>query len=34
MGSKGNTDAEGVRWKTEDMMILLTDRKLMVSGQF
>lgn len=31
MGSPGKPDAEGVRWKTEKLMILLTDRELMVS---
>jgi hypothetical protein len=31
MGSQGKPDAEGVRWKTENLMILLTDRELMVS---
>jgi hypothetical protein len=31
MGSKGNTDAQGVRWKTENLVILLTDRELMIS---
>lgn len=31
MGSPGKPDAEGVRWKTEDLMIVLTDRELMVS---
>jgi hypothetical protein len=31
MGSKGKPDAEGVHWKTENLMILLTDRELMIS---
>jgi hypothetical protein len=31
MGSKGKPDAEGVRWKTTNLMILLTNRELMVS---
>jgi hypothetical protein len=31
MGSQGKPDAEGIRWKTENLMILLTNRELMVS---
>ena len=31
MGSPGKPDAEGVRWETGNLMILLTDRELMVS---
>ncbi len=31
MESQGKPDAEGIRWKTENLMILLTDRELMVS---
>ncbi len=31
MGSQGKPDAEGVRWESENLMILLTDRELMVS---
>jgi hypothetical protein len=31
LGSHGKPDADGVRWKTENLMILLTDRELMVS---
>jgi hypothetical protein len=31
MGAQGKPDAEGVRWKTENLIILLTDRELMVS---
>lgn len=33
MGSKGKPGAEGIRWKTENLMILLTDRELMVSNK-
>ena len=31
IGSQGQPDAEGIRWKTENLMILLTDRELLVS---
>ena len=31
MGSQGKPDAESTRWKTENLIILLTDRELMVT---